>query len=196
VTGLPNRALFRDRVAHAIARQRRREDELAVLFLDLDDFKTINDSLGHAAGDELLRVVGERLHGAVRVSDTAARFGGDEFAVLLESTGGTVEAAEVAERILTALAAPIPLDGRDVFVHASLGITMCDDSSWGPSGADTLLRNADVAMYMAKEGGKNRYQMFEPAMHAAAIARLELKADLQRAVARTSWSSTTSRSST
>jgi diguanylate cyclase (GGDEF)-like protein len=183
VTGLPNRALFRDRVAHAIARQRRREDELAVLFLDLDDFKTINDSLGHAAGDELLRVVGERLHGAVRASDTAARFGGDEFAVLLESTGGTVEAAEVAERILTALAAPIPLDGRDVFVHASLGITMCDDSSWGPSGADNLLRNADVAMYMAKEGGKNRYQLFEPAMHAAAIARLELKADLQRAVA-------------
>jgi diguanylate cyclase (GGDEF)-like protein len=183
VTGLPNRALFRDRVDQAIARQRRREDELAVLFLDLDDFKTINDSLGHEAGDELLRTVGERLHASIRAVDTAARFGGDEFAVLLEATGGEIGAPEVAARILAALAQPIPLDGRDVFVHASVGIAMCDDGCWAPGGTDSLLRNADVAMYMAKSGGKNRYQIFEPAMHAAAMARLELKADLQKALA-------------
>ena len=183
VTGLPNRALFRDRVGHAIARQRRREDELAVLFLDLDDFKTINDSLGHAAGDELLRTVGERLHASIRAVDTAARFGGDEFAILLEATGGEIGAPEVAQRILASLAEPISLDGRAVFVHASVGIAMCDDTCWGPGGADSLLRNADVAMYMAKEGGKNRYQIFEPAMHTAAVARLELKADLLRALA-------------
>ena len=116
VTELPNRALFRDRVGQAVARQRRSEDQLAVLFLDLDDFKTINDSLGHAAGDALLREVGERLQGCIRSGDTAARLGGDEFAILLESIDRESRATHVAERVLDALAAPFALEGRDVSV--------------------------------------------------------------------------------
>ena len=183
ITGLANRALFRDRVEHALERQSRDEQAISVLFMDLDDFKTINDSLGHAAGDRLLAEVGERLRACLRGPDTAARFGGDEFAILLEDGGDVVGPADVAVRILSALDGPFLLEGKEVFVRASIGIATARSSrTIGPEGAEELLRNADVAMYIAKEAGKNRYQIFEPEMHDTALRRLELKADLQRAV--------------
>ncbi|MFB3737624.1 MAG: putative bifunctional diguanylate cyclase/phosphodiesterase [Candidatus Velamenicoccus archaeovorus] len=183
VTNLANRALFRDRVEHAIERQTRDDRSISVLFMDLDDFKTINDSLGHAVGDQLLAEVGERLKACLRTADTAARLGGDEFAILLEDGGDAVGAADVASRILHALDAPFRLEGKDVFVRASIGIATADPlSEAGAHDAEELLRDADVAMYMAKEAGKSRYQVFEPAMHDTALKRLELKADLQRAI--------------
>jgi diguanylate cyclase (GGDEF)-like protein/PAS domain S-box-containing protein len=182
VTGLANRALFKDRVEHMIERQARDNLPVSILFMDLDDFKTINDSLGHAAGDRLLAEVGERLKNSLRQADTAARLGGDEFAILLEDGGDGVDAAEVAARILASLEGPFHLEGKEVFVRASIGIATADARTGGPEGAEELLRNADVAMYMAKEAGKGRYQVFEPAMHDTALQRLELKADLQRAV--------------
>jgi diguanylate cyclase (GGDEF)-like protein/PAS domain S-box-containing protein len=181
ITGLANRALFRDRVEHALARQIRDDHSVAVLFLDIDDFKTINDSLGHAAGDQLLNKVGERIQKSLRAADTAARLGGDEFGILLEDSGYG-RAAEVAERVLAAFEAPLSLEGKDVFVRASIGIARGDVDRKGASAAEDLLRNADVAMYSAKSQGKGRYQVFEPAMHASVLQRLELKADLQRAV--------------
>jgi diguanylate cyclase (GGDEF)-like protein len=150
--------------------------------MDIDDFKTINDSLGHAAGDRLLGEVGERLRACLRAPDTAARFGGDEFAILLEDGGDIEGPADVAGRILAALDGPFHLEGKDVFVRASIGIATARTAhSTGPEGAEELLRNADVAMYIAKEAGKNRFQVFEPEMHDTALRRLELKADLQRA---------------
>ncbi len=183
ITNLANRALFRDRVLHAIERQERDQRPIAVLFMDLDDFKTINDSLGHAAGDGLLAEVGDRLKGALRSADTAARLGGDEFAVLLEDGGDGIQAADVAERIMTMLQEPFLLEGKEVFVRASVGIAVSEGTTGpGEEAAEELLRNADVAMYMAKERGKGRYQMFEPEMHDTALRRLELKADLQRAL--------------
>jgi diguanylate cyclase (GGDEF)-like protein/PAS domain S-box-containing protein len=183
VTNLANRALFRDRVTHALERQQRDRKPVAVLFMDLDDFKTVNDSLGHAAGDSLLREVGERLKETLRAADTAARMGGDEFAVLLEDGGDGVQAADVAERIMRFLEEPFFLEKKEVFVRGSVGIAVADgETAQGAEGAEELLRNADVAMYMAKENGKGRYQVFEPAMHDTALKRLELKADLQRAV--------------
>ena len=183
ITGLANRALFRDRVEHALERLTRDADPVSVLFMDLDDFKTINDSLGHAAGDRLLGEVGERLRTCLRTPDTAARLGGDEFAILIEDGGESVGAAAIAGRILQALDGPFLLDGKEVFVRASIGIaTSGVGRTTGPEGAEELLRNADVAMYIAKEAGKNRFQIFEPEMHDTALRRLELKADLQRAV--------------
>ena len=181
VTGLANRALFRDRVEHALERQQRDDRPVAVLFMDIDDFKTINDSLGHAAGDQLLAEVGERLRGCLRAADTAARLGGDEFGVLLEDAGYE-RGAEVAERVMRVLERPFHLENKEVFVRASLGIAIGDDDRKGMKGAEELLRNADVAMYTAKSQGKARYQVFERAMHTAVLERLELKADLQRAV--------------
>jgi diguanylate cyclase (GGDEF)-like protein/PAS domain S-box-containing protein len=182
ITGLANRALFKDRVEHALERQTRDDDPVSVLFMDLDDFKTINDSLGHAAGDQLLGEVGERLRGCLRMPDTAARFGGDEFAILLEDGGEGVGAADVASRILEALEGAFHLEGQEVFVRASIGIATADaQRATGPEGAEELLRNADVAMYIAKEAGKARYQIFEREMHDTALRRLEMKADLQRA---------------
>ena len=183
VTNLANRALFRDRVAHALERQQRNLKSVAVLFMDLDDFKTINDSLGHAAGDHVLREVGERLRPCLRTADTAARLGGDEFAILLEDGGDSVQAAEVADRIIRGLEVPVHVEGKEVFVRASLGIAIAEGSNpKGEEGVEDLLRDADVAMYMAKEKGKGRYQVFETAMHDIALKRLELKADLQRAL--------------
>ena len=183
ITGLANRALFRDRVEHALERQLRDGHPVSVLFMDLDDFKTINDSLGHAAGDRMLAEVGERLRTCLRAADTAARLGGDEFAILLEDGGEGLGAADVAARILETLEAPFHLEGKEVFCRASIGIATADAHHEGDqAGAEELLRNADVAMYMAKEAGKNRYQIFEPAMHDVALKRLELKADLQRAL--------------
>jgi diguanylate cyclase (GGDEF)-like protein/PAS domain S-box-containing protein len=181
ITGLANRALFRDRVEHALERQQRDDRPIAVLFMDIDDFKTINDSLGHAAGDELLTEVGERLKGCLRAADTAARLGGDEFGMLLEDAGYE-RAAEVAQRVMNTLEKPFYLEDKQVFVRASVGIAIGDEDRKGMKGAEELLRNADVAMYTAKSQGKARYQVFERAMHTAVLERLELKADLQRAV--------------
>ena len=184
VTGLANRALFRDRILHALDKQERGGRPIGVLFMDLDDFKTINDSLGHAAGDQLLHDVGERLRRCLRAGDTAARLGGDEFGVLLEDAGRDLDAVDVAERLMRALADPFELEGKEVMVGASLGVVVTDTARAGGEGADELLRKADVAMYIAKERGKGRYQVYEPGMHEAALKRLELKADLQRAVDR------------
>ena len=178
LTGLPNRALFLDRLEHALARAMRAGSEVAVLFLDLDRFKTVNDSLGHAAGDELLCTVAQRITTCMRAADTAARLGGDEFAVLLEDLVSTREAARVAERIIAALEEPIGVAGREVFVGTSIGVAT------GAYGAEDLLRHADVAMYRAKAQGKGRYAMFEEGMQAEVIDRLELEADLQRAIDR------------
>lgn len=177
LTGLANRALFADRVNHALARRTRQAvDGVAVLFLDLDDFKVVNDSLGHVAGDELLRAVGERIRACLRQQDTPARLGGDEFGVLLEETDQQASAG-IAERIMVALNQPFSVAGRQIFVQASIGIAMSDRRSPSASarGAEELLRNADAAMYTAKAHGKGRHEFFEIGMHASALRRLELR---------------------
>ena len=180
VTNLANRALFVERVRHAVPRARREGARLAVIFMDLDDFKTINDSLGHAAGDAVLLEIAKRLDASIRPSDTAARFGGDEFAVLLEDVNSAQAAADTAERILASLAAPLRLEGKELFVRCSLGISIVEGDA--AAGADELIRNADAAMYIAKRDGKGGYRLFEPAMHEGVLERLELRADLQRAM--------------
>jgi diguanylate cyclase (GGDEF)-like protein/PAS domain S-box-containing protein len=182
LTGLPNRALFRNRVEHALASQRRSGSPVTVLFLDLDDFKVVNDSLGHAAGDEVLREVAKRIDDCMRPVDSAARLGGDEFAVMIQDVENELRAVEIAQRLMAGLAAPVSLPGRAVSIAVSVGIALSDQGAASPRDAEELLRNADAAMYMAKESGKNQYRIFEPEMHAAALARLELKADLQRAL--------------
>ncbi|HEX4905078.1 MAG TPA: EAL domain-containing protein [Acidimicrobiales bacterium] len=180
LTGLANQALFRALVEHAIARFGRTQVPVAVLFIDLDDFKTVNDSLGHTVGDELLVAVSERLGHCVRPADTTARLGGDEFAVLIEEASSAEEASAIAERILEALRRPLQVSGKELYASASIGI------AFGHAGlhGDQLLRNADLAMYTAKRKGRRRFEVYEPDMHAAAIARLELEADLRGAVAR------------
>jgi diguanylate cyclase (GGDEF)-like protein/PAS domain S-box-containing protein len=183
VTNLANRALFAERVRHAVARDRRDHEGVAVMFLDLDDFKTINDSLGHAAGDRVLVEVAQRLEASIRSSDTAARFGGDEFAVLLEGVSGVQEAAETATRILGALSLPVSLAEKVLSLRSSLGIALVEaGDAHAITDADELLRNADAAMYIAKRDGKGTFRLFEPAMHEGVLARLELRADLQRAL--------------
>ncbi len=182
VTKLANRALFSDRVEHALMRASRSIPEIAVMFIDLDDFKTVNDSLGHAAGDEVLREVGERLKSAVRPTDTVARFGGDEFAVLLDGVTGSEDAADAAARILRALDLPVEIEGKSVFPRASIGICLVGDELETPAASD-LLRNADVAMYMAKRDSKGSYRVFESTMHERVVERLELRSDLQHAMA-------------
>jgi diguanylate cyclase (GGDEF)-like protein/PAS domain S-box-containing protein len=181
LTGLSNRAVFRDRVDHALARSARLGTPLTVLLLDLDGFKTINDSLGHEAGDELLIAVAARILACGRESDTVARLGGDEFGILLEDEGDERRATQVAHRVLQAVSEPYDVRGREIFVRASIGIAF---SSPGTDTTDDLIRNADAAMYAAKAAGRDRYQIFEPAMHARALARFEVHADLQRALDR------------
>ena len=181
VTKLANRALFSDRVEHALMRAGRGVPEIAVMFIDLDDFKTVNDSLGHAAGDEVLQEVGRRLKIAVRPTDTVARFGGDEFAVLLDGVNGSADAADAAARILRALDLPVDIDGKSVFPRASVGICLVGEDLETPE-AEELLRNADVAMYMAKRDSKGSYRVFEPTMHERVVERLELRSDLQHAL--------------
>ncbi len=182
LTGLPNRALFRNRVEHALVGRRRDQRPVAVMFLDLDDFKFVNDSLGHAAGDEVLQEVARRIADCMRPVDTAARLGGDEFAILLRDTESELHSIEVASRVMAALKAPIALAGRDVTLAVSVGIAFSDQHMVSSADADELLRNADAAMYMAKEHGKDNYQLFNPEIHARAMARMELKAELQRAL--------------
>ena len=180
LTGLANQALFRDRVEHAVARSNRQGDRIAVLFVDLDNFKTVNDSLGHTVGDELLVAVTERLQGCVREGDTTARMGGDEFAILLEETDAPREAVMVAERIIDALRRPVVVGDQDLYITASVGIAF----DLPTAGVDQLMRNADLAMYTAKRRGRGRFEVYAPDMHAAAIERLELEADLRRALQR------------
>ena len=155
VTSLANRALFADRVQQAIMRSIRGGQSIGVMFIDLDDFKTVNDSLGHAAGDTVLQEVAQRLLDAVRPADTVARFGGDEFAVLLDGIADSAEAADVAGRILRALELQYGVDGKQVYPRASVGICLAGDEL-GSSDAEELLRNADVAMYMAKRDTQGR----------------------------------------
>jgi diguanylate cyclase (GGDEF)-like protein/PAS domain S-box-containing protein len=180
LTGLANQALFRDRVDHAATRLQRNDGQLAVLFIDLDDFKTVNDSLGHLAGDALLREVSERLTSCLRAGDTAARLGGDEFAVLMDVIADPNDAIQVAERILLALQEPIALEALRVSATASVGI------AYGSAGAgsDEMLRNADLAMYTAKSNGKNCARVFADEMHHAAVERLDLEAHLRGAAGR------------
>ena len=181
LTGLPNRALFLDRLQHALDVAGRRQTELCVLFVDLDRFKAVNDSIGHAAGDELLRAAAERLSDCTRAADTAARFGGDEFAVLLEDDGRGVHPDAVADRIIAAMRRPFDVEGKEVFIGATVGIAHARDASLGP---DELLRNADLAMYRAKKAGGNRAATYETAMRTALLARIELEADLRHALDR------------
>jgi diguanylate cyclase (GGDEF)-like protein len=181
LTGLSNRAVFRDRVDHALARSVRNDASLTVLLLDLDGFKTVNDSLGHDAGDDLLVAVGARIQACGRASDTVARLGGDEFAILLEDEGDESRATAVADRVLRELAAPFEVRGREVFVRASIGIAI---STGVATNTDDLIRNADTAMYAAKAAGKGRYEFFQPVMHTRALLQFEVQADLQRALDR------------
>jgi diguanylate cyclase (GGDEF)-like protein len=176
LTGLANKALFSDRLDQAVARMDRTRRPIAVMFLDLDNFKTVNDSLGHSTGDDLLRAVAEVLLGCIRQADTAARLGGDEFAVLIEYIEGHSDIVKLAERILTALRRPVTLDTTEVVATASIGITFGVPGCTG----EQLLRNADLAMYMAKERGKNCYEEFRDQMHTAIVERLELESDLRR----------------
>jgi diguanylate cyclase (GGDEF)-like protein len=178
LTGLPNRRLFEDRLVHALARARRRSEPAAILFLDIDDFKTINDSLGHEAGDELLRAVAIRIAEAVRTSDTAARLGGDEFAVIAETLADEGEARTIAARLLHAVARPFELGGRELRVSASVGLAWSD----GSTGVKELMRDADTAMYAAKDSGKNTVRVFEDGMHRRVLDRLELNSELQHAI--------------
>ncbi|MHB8532937.1 MAG: putative bifunctional diguanylate cyclase/phosphodiesterase [Solirubrobacteraceae bacterium] len=182
LTGLPNRALFRNRVEHALVSRRRNQLPVAVMFLDVDDFKYVNDSLGHAAGDELLQEIGRRLEDCMRPVDTAARLGGDEFAILIRDSESELHSVEIAERVMTAVSAPVALEGREMKVATSVGIAFSDHNMISSADADELLRNADAAMYMAKENGKDNHQLFNPELHMRAMERMEMKADLQRAI--------------
>lgn len=177
LTGLANRTLFTDRVGHALSRREGRVGGVVVLFVDLDDFKTVNDSLGHAAGDELLKEVASRLRRALRTGDTAARLGGDEFAMLLENVADLETVLEIVGRVESAMRTPFVVTDRGLEVTASIGVAR---DQGGPSSADILLRNADVAMYEAKLRGKNRSQLFEAGMDRLVRERFELKGDLAR----------------
>ena len=178
LTGLANRALLMDHLAVALGRARRRESTLALLFLDLDRFKVVNDSLGHRAGDELLVGVAERLSGLLRSGDVVARLGGDEFVLLLDDVRSADDAFEVAERILGAVRAPFTVDGDEVFATASIGIALADDAST----PDDLLRDADSAMYRAKALGRDRVELFDTRLRDEATARLQLETFLRRAL--------------
>jgi diguanylate cyclase (GGDEF)-like protein/PAS domain S-box-containing protein len=182
LTGLANRAFFCDRLALALARRNPAAGALVVLFLDVDDFKTINDRLGHAAGDQLLSIISERLLSCVRPGDTVARFAGDEFALLLPEVADLAHAEAVTDRIGRALREPLMLEGRKTVISASIGISSCTASR--TVGLADMLREADAAMYHAKRSGKNTCVVFDPGMHATALARLELQKDLALAVDR------------
>ncbi|TAF28875.1 MAG: EAL domain-containing protein [Oscillatoriales cyanobacterium] len=180
LTGLPNRALFTDRLEHALRLAKRRKDYLfAVLFLDLDRFKVVNDSLGHAIGDRLLVAIAQRLTACLRVGDTVARLGGDEFVLLLEDIDGVNEADSIVKRLQKTITSPILLDGHEVFITASIGIALSSGEYEEPT---SLLRDADTAMYRAKELGRARHEVFNSSMHAHALRLLQLENDLRRAI--------------
>ena len=186
LTALPNRALFRDRLDQALARTERQDHSVGLVFIDLDNFKLINDSLGHAVGDTLLLTAAQRLKYCVRKQDTVARLGGDEFVVILEGLSGEADALPIVDAIIAQFAEPFLLGGREVVVTASIGIAVADAASEDGSHAyrdvDRLLRNADLAMYRAKADGKGRYIVFDSSMHADSLARLETENDLRHAL--------------
>lgn len=181
LTGLPNRLLLSDRVGQAIALAARHGNKVAVLFLDLDGFKHINDSLGHPIGDKLLQSTAKRLVASVDGSGTVSREGGDEFVVLLPDVEKWEDAAVTARRLLQALAEPHPIDGHDLHITASVGISVYPDDGLD---AETLVKNADTAMYQAKDGGHQTYQFFKPAMYARAVERQSIEESLRRALER------------
>jgi diguanylate cyclase (GGDEF)-like protein len=180
LTGLPNRILFLDRLEHALARVRRGQSLAAVMFLDLDRFKLVNDSLGHHAGDEILAAVAPRLKQALRATDTVARFGGDEFGILLEDISSELSATQSAERIAAVFARPFVLGSAEHFLTASVGIALAR----GGERAEELVRDADTAMYRAKEGGRARYELFDDDLRARTVARLRMETELRRALER------------
>ena len=178
LTDLPNRQLFMDRLRQALRRNMRRHNQVAVLFMDLDSFKVVNDSLGHEVGDHLLTVVAQRLRRCLRPEDTLARFGGDEFVMLIEAVDDPAQAVQVAERITEELHRPFIMEGRDLYVLASIGISLGDARTHDP---DDLLREADTAMYRAKDEGGD-FRVFNPVMYKRAFRRLEVENDLRRAI--------------
>ncbi|MEY2447484.1 MAG: hypothetical protein QOH79_960 [Acidimicrobiaceae bacterium] len=180
LTGLPNRTLFLDRLEHSLIRAGQNNANVAVLFCDVDQFKLVNDRLGHSVGDALLIAVGDRIGGCLRAADTAARFGGDEFAVLLEDSSQD-EAERVAERILAALRPGAVVQGRELPIGASIGLAMSRDATKG----EELLRFADLAMYRAKALGRGRYEVFEPSMWSDMEERADLESELRAAIAKT-----------
>jgi diguanylate cyclase (GGDEF)-like protein len=180
LTGLPNRNLFLDRIHHALTVAARRQTSVAVLFLDLDQFKLVNDSLGHAAGDELLAAVAPRIEQALRPGDTVARFGGDEFAVLAEDIGNERGATRIAERIAETLSRPFILREREHFVSASVGIAI----GTGSEAPEALIRDADSALYRAKERGRGGYEIFDEVMRSRVIEHMQIENDLRRALQR------------
>jgi diguanylate cyclase (GGDEF)-like protein/PAS domain S-box-containing protein len=181
LTGLPNRMLFQDRLTHTLALARRNGRGLAVLFLDLDQFKLVNDTLGHAAGDRLLQQVAARLRQSVRTSDTVARVGGDEFGLLMPDVKRGSQAARMAEKILATVARPVEIDGQRLYISTSIGISLYPADG---GDAEALLTSADIAMYRAKELGRNGFQLCSPAMNARSQARLTLENDLRQGIER------------
>jgi diguanylate cyclase (GGDEF)-like protein/PAS domain S-box-containing protein len=179
LTGLANRALFRDRLRHALGRRARNNADVAVLLLDLDGFKRVNDSLGHAAGDALLHAIAQRIAGTVRAGETVARLGGDEFAVVIEALAEGDDPMLLAERLLRVIARPVTVADREVVVGVSIGLAVAQPGEDG----DAVLRNADTAMYSAKQSGKHCVRRFDPSMHARALVWLEVEQDLRRAIA-------------
>ncbi|RYG69653.1 diguanylate cyclase, partial [bacterium] len=179
LTDLPNRTLFMDRVEHGLSRLDRRGKALAVLFIDLDRFKLVNDTMGHEKGDWLLQEVARRLMAGLRPGDTAARFGGDEFTLLLEDLNGVEDAKAITDRLIDTLQAPMEFEGRELEITSSVGVAM---SFSAHDRAGDLLRNADIAMYRAKNKGKARYEIFDTKMSAAALERLQLEIELRQAV--------------
>jgi diguanylate cyclase (GGDEF)-like protein/PAS domain S-box-containing protein len=181
LTGLPNRLLFRDRLTIALAHAKRQQKPLAVMFLDLDRFKLVNDTLGHSLGDELLRSVAVRLHSVLREGDTIARMGGDEFTVLLGDLRTANDAAKTAQKLLDTVAEPLRVDGHELYITTSIGIALFPDDG---DNAESLLKNADTAMYRAKDSGRSSYRLCTRAMNSRAAERLSVENALRRAVER------------
>ncbi len=185
LTEIPNRQYFQDQLERATARARREAKKIALMFLDLDQFKVVNDTLGHKAGDDLLREMAKRLRKCIRGGDVVARLGGDEFAVLLEGLGGALEAEVVAKGILNVVAEPFNVDGREIQVTTSIGITVYPNDN---SNVETLVKNADIAMYQAKEKGRNNFKFFTEDMHRELMEYHDLEQDIRDAISREAFS--------